>query len=165
MIGLRSSGAVLAAAALLLSGACAAQSGSVDSAIPQAEKIAVTVETKAGPRLFNVEVARTAAQQERGLMFRTNLPEDGGMLFAPYPGDGGPPREADFWMKNTPSALDILFIRTNGTIARIAANAEPYSETNLRSGEPVSAVLEINGGVAARLGIAQGDKVHWAERK
>jgi hypothetical protein len=64
--------------------------------------------------------AHRSAEQERGLMFRTNLPADGGMLFAPYPAAGGGPREASFWMKNTPSALDIIFIRPNGTIAAIA---------------------------------------------
>jgi uncharacterized membrane protein (UPF0127 family) len=130
------------------------------AALQVAPKVEVTVESAGGARLFRVEVARTAAQQERGLMFRTNLPQDGGMLFAPYPADG-PPREARFWMKNTPSPLDIIFIRANGTIARIAENAVPYSEEGLVSGEPVAAVLEVNAGVCARLGIKPGDKVRW----
>jgi hypothetical protein len=94
-------------------------------------------------------------------MFRTNIPADGGMIFTPYPANGTGPREASFWMKNTPSALDIIFIRPDGTIARIAENVVPYSETPVKSGEPVSAVLEINGGRAAELGIAPGDKVRW----
>jgi uncharacterized membrane protein (UPF0127 family) len=64
-------------------------------------------------------------------------------------------------MKNTPSPLDIIFIRPDGTIAAIAANAVPFSEEPLKSGEPVSAVLEINGGKSAELGIAPGDKVSW----
>jgi uncharacterized protein len=127
----------------------------------QPARIAVTVETRGGARRFSVEVARTPAQQERGLMYRTGLPADGGMLFSPYPADGSPPREASFWMKNTPSPLDILFIRPDGSIARIAANAAPFSETPLKSGEPVGAVLEINGGKAAELGIAPGDTVRW----
>ncbi|WBY09980.1 DUF192 domain-containing protein [Sphingomonas sp. 7/4-4] len=137
----------------------------VDSQQDAAAKVQVTVRAKAGARQFNVEVARTAAEQERGLMFRTNLPADGGMLFAPYPAEGGGPREASFWMKNTPSALDILFIRPDGTIAAIAENAVPYSEQPLKSGEPVSAVLEINGGKSAELGIAVGDKVTWTGRE
>lgn len=153
--------AAIAAAALLVSGACAADPGP-SATEAQAAKIAVTIETRAGPRQFNVEVARTPEQQERGLMYRTNIPADGGMIFIPYPGDGGPPREASFWMKNTPSPLDILFIRPDGTIARIADNAVPFSEAPVKSGEPVSAVLEINGGKAAELGIAPGDKVRWA---
>jgi uncharacterized protein len=85
------------------------------------------------------------------------------MIFTPYPAEGRP-REASFWMKNTPSPLDILFIRRDGTIAAIA-HAEPYTETPYKSGEPVSAVLEINGGKAAELGIAVGDKVRWRGRK
>lgn len=94
-------------------------------------------------------------------MFRTNIPKDGGMIFTPYPPQGGAPREASFWMKNTPSPLDILFIRADGTIARIAENAIPFSETALPSGEPVAAILEINGGRSAELGIAPDDKVTW----
>ncbi|WP_443018667.1 DUF192 domain-containing protein [Sphingomonas sp. 7/4-4] len=155
-----------AAAALLVSTACMVDAGAnVDSQQDAAAKVQVTVRAKAGARQFNVEVARTAAEQERGLMFRTNLPADGGMLFAPYPAEGGGPREASFWMKNTPSALDILFIRPDGTIAAIAENAVPYSEQPLKSGEPVSAVLEINGGKSAELGIAVGDKVTWTGRE
>ena len=106
-------------------------------------------------------MARTPAEQQRGLMYRTGIPKDDGMLFAPYPAEGGPPREASFWMKNTPSPLDIIFIRADGTIARIAENTVPFSEAQVPSGEPVAAVLEINGGRSAELGIAEGDKVSW----
>jgi uncharacterized membrane protein (UPF0127 family) len=84
------------------------------------------------------------------------------MLFYPYPAEGGPPREASFWMKNTPTPLDILFIRTDGTIATIAENTVPFSEAQVRSREPVGAVLELVGGRTAELGIAEGDKVTWA---
>lgn len=162
MVFKRSCGAVIAAAALLLSGACQSDAGANSSpAQSAAAKVQVTIQTSAGPRRFNVEVARTSAEQERGLMFRTNIPADGGMIFTPYPADGSGPREASFWMKNTPSPLDIIFIRPDGTIAAIAENTVPYSETPSRSGEPVSAVLEINGGKSAELGIAPGDKVTW----
>ncbi|WP_410468076.1 DUF192 domain-containing protein [Sphingomonas sp. JC676] len=153
--------AAVAATALLMSGACKGESGANAMSAQAAAQIPLTVQTSAGPKQFNVEVARTAAEQERGLMFRTNIPADGGMIFTPYPADGGGPREASFWMKNTPSALDIIFIRPDGTIARIAENVVPYSETPVKSGEPVSAVLEINGGRAAELGITPGDKVRW----
>jgi uncharacterized membrane protein (UPF0127 family) len=105
--------------------------------------------------------ARTPTEQERGLMFRTDIPQDGGMIFTPYPAAGGGPAVATFWMHNTPSALDIIFIRKDGTIARIAENAVPYSDDLIPSGEPVSAVLEIRGGRSAELGIAEGDKVSW----
>ena len=78
--------------------------------------ITVTIASTNGAHAFQVEQAKTAAEQERGLMYRTDLADNGGMLFWPYPPEG-PPREANFWMKNTPSALDIIFIRADGTIA------------------------------------------------
>ncbi|MDF2493443.1 DUF192 domain-containing protein [Sphingomonas sp.] len=121
----------------------------------------VTITSANGPHVFRVELADTQDKQQRGLMFRTDIPKDGGMLFAPYPPEGGGPREASFWMKNTPSPLDIIFIRPDGTIARIAENTVPFSEAQVPSGEPVSAVLELNGGRSAELGIAEGDKVSW----
>lgn len=110
---------------------------------------------------FVVEVAATEPQQQQGLMYRPPLAHNAGMLFAPYPPDGGPPRAANFWMKNTPSPLDILFIRPDRTIATVAENTVPFSEAPVPSGEPVSAVLELGGGRAAELGIAAGDKVAW----
>jgi uncharacterized membrane protein (UPF0127 family) len=93
-------------------------------------------------------------------MFRAPLPDNAGMLFAPYPPDGGPPREAHFWMKDTPSPLDIVFIRPDRTIATIETTT-PFSEVPVASGEPVSAVLELRGGRAAELGLAEGDRVTW----
>ncbi|MEO6216280.1 MAG: DUF192 domain-containing protein [Sphingomonas sp.] len=123
--------------------------------------VPLTITSTNGAHAFVVEVARTSAEQERGLMYRTNIPKDAGMIFAPYPPEGGGPREATFWMKNTPSPLDIIFIRADGTIARIAENTVPFSEDRIPSGEPIAAVLELNGGRAAELGIAEGDKVTW----
>jgi uncharacterized membrane protein (UPF0127 family) len=120
--------------------------------------IGVTVETQGGARLFQVEVARTPDEQERGLKFRRSLPENGGMIF---PID--PVTIASFWMKNTPIALDILFIRPDGSIASLHERALPYSTDIIDSGEPVGAVLEIPGGSAAALGIHRGDKVRWQE--
>jgi uncharacterized membrane protein (UPF0127 family) len=124
--------------------------------------IALAVTSSNGKHDFTVETAKTEEEQQRGLMFRTGIAPNAGMLFAPYPPDGGGPKEASFWMKNTPSPLDIIFIRADGTIATIAENTVPFSETPIPSGEPVAAVLEINGGRSAELGIAQGDKVTWA---
>jgi uncharacterized membrane protein (UPF0127 family) len=131
-----------------------------DQAAP-AKTADVTIASANGPHTFTVEVARTAAEQEQGLMYRTALTDDGGMLFAPYPPEGGPPREASFWMKNTPSPLDIIFIRADHAIARIAENAVPFDQTPIPSGEPVAAVLELKGGRTSALGIAEGDKVSW----
>ena len=114
----------------------------------------VTIMTASGQKSFDVEVMRTESEREKGLMFRNYLPADRGMLF-----DFGAEREVFMWMKDTPLPLDMVFIRKNGLIARIAANTEPYSLTALSSGEPVIAVLEINAGITEKLGIRAGDKV------
>lgn len=122
--------------------------------------VGVNIQSANGVHRFSVETAKTEDDQQRGLMFRTDIPKDGGMLFAPYPPEG-PPRVASFWMKNTPSPLDIIFIRADGTIAHIAENTTPFSETPVESGEPVAAVLELRGGRTAELGISEDDKVSW----
>jgi uncharacterized protein len=103
---------------------------------------------------LRVEVAVTPEEQARGLMFREKLADDAGMLF-PY----NMPQAVSFWMKNTVIPLDMIFIRKDGTIARIAAETEPYSLEKVASGEPITAVLEIAGGRAAALGIAEDDLV------
>lgn len=122
----------------------------------------VTITTADGrAHVFKSEVAANEAQQQQGLMYRPRLAPDAGMLFAPYPPDGGPPQVASFWMENTPNALDIIFIRADGTIATIGENAVPLSRAKVESGEPIAAVLEIAGGRAGELGIAAGDKVTW----
>ena len=127
--------------------------------------VTVTIKTAQGPHNFSVELADSETEQARGLMYRSNIPPDGGMLIAPYPPNGGPPEEVNFWTKNVPVPVDFIFIREDGTIARIAENALPLSETRIPSGEPVSAILEINGGRAAELGIAAGDTVSWLGQK
>jgi uncharacterized membrane protein (UPF0127 family) len=117
--------------------------------------VPLTIHSKSGTHRFTVAVAATPEQQERGLMFVKSLPPDRGMIF-PY----DPPQEIAFWMKNTLIPLDIIYIRANGTIARIV-NAQPMDITPLPSGEPVALVLEIGGGRAAQLGIKEGDTVSW----
>ncbi|MEW4468702.1 DUF192 domain-containing protein [Parasphingorhabdus sp. JC815] len=107
---------------------------------------------------FTVELAGTAEEQARGLMFRRELAPDKGMIF-PFAQE----RMANFWMKNTPIPLDIIFIRADGTIESIAANTTPYSLDPVESGEPVVAVLELAGGRAAELSIAPGDIVKWQQ--
>jgi uncharacterized membrane protein (UPF0127 family) len=116
----------------------------------------LVIATSRGPVRLKVEVARTPAQQERGLMFRDSLPPDGGMIF-PFK----PPVQASFWMKNTKIPLDMIFIRGDGTISGIAYMTTPYSLEPVISGEPVVAVLEIAGGRAKQLGIEVDNKVHW----
>jgi uncharacterized protein len=103
---------------------------------------------------FEVEVMRTEAERARGLMFRRYMPPERGMLF-----DFKVAAPVSMWMKDTFIPLDMLFIRADGAIARIAANADPMSTRIISSGEPVLAVLELNGGTAARLNLKQGDKV------
>lgn len=147
-----------AAFALLLSPA-ATVAAAPSAPAARLSVLPLTIATAHGPRHFRVEVARTPAEQERGLMFRKTLPPHGGMLF-PL----GAPREATFWMKNTILPLDLIFIRADGTIARIAERAVPYSTDIIDSGEPVTAVLEIIGGGAAAQGIAAEDKVRWRGR-
>ncbi len=115
----------------------------------------VVVDTRHGPERFIVEVAGDEESRSRGLMYRKSLAANAGMLF-----DFHDVRFRSFWMKNTPIALDILFIRADGTVSSIAANAKPYSERDIPSREPVRAVLEIKGGRAAALEIFPGAKVH-----
>lgn len=164
--------AKIAAAAMLAVAATGCSSGgaggdtgarTADAGAGEAKALLpVTIAGPGGTHVFHVERATTLAEQAQGLMYRTDLKPDGGMLFAPYPPEGGAPRLASFWMKNTPTPLDILFIRADGTIATIAENTVPFSEAEVKSREPVAAVLELVGGRSAELGIAEGDKVSWA---
>jgi hypothetical protein len=117
--------------------------------------VPLTIRSKNGVHTFTVEVAATPEQQERGLMFRHSLAGDRGMIF-PYE----PAQEVAFWMKNTLIPLDIIYIRSDGTIVRIT-RAEAMDLTPLPSGELVTGVLEIRGGRAAELGINEGDVVSW----
>ena len=138
-----------------LTAACAAQGGA-QPILPRSQLI---IDTGNGPRPFVVELALTTAQKERGLMFREGLAPNAGMLF-PFKRE----RQISFWMKDTQIPLDMLFIRKDGTIARIAANATPLSTAVIPSREPVKAVLEIAGGRAAQIGIRVGDRVrHFAD--
>jgi hypothetical protein len=103
---------------------------------------------------FRVELARTPDERSRGLMFRRQMDADAGMLF-----DFGRTGRQAMWMKNTYIPLDMLFIRADGTIHRIAERTVPHSETVIPSGGRVRAVLELNGGTSERLGIRPGDVV------
>jgi uncharacterized protein len=105
---------------------------------------------------YTVEMARTGQQQAKGLMFRTALADDKGMLF-PF----SEPRMASFWMKNTVIPLDIIFIRADGKIENIAENTTPYSTIPVESTAPVTAVLELRGGLTKERGIKPGDIVSW----
>lgn len=131
-----------------------------DAAKSVADELAILViETAAGEDIsFRVELAQTADERSLGLMHRDRLDSDSGMLFL-YPTE----RVVTMWMHQTRIPLDMLFIRGDGTIERIHERAVPYSEAIISSGEPVIAVLELNGGTASRYGIAPGDTVIMPE--
>lgn len=120
------------------------------------DKLTIVSATGATEHAFSIEVASTEQEKALGLMFRTELSDDQGMLF-PYPAERG----LQMWMHNTYIPLDMLFIRADGTIVRIEERAEPLSDRVISSGSAVLAVLEIPGGAAARLGIKSGDKVRY----
>ncbi len=104
--------------------------------------------------LIDVEIAETPQEKSLGLMYRTSLAENRGMLF-PH----NPPQEAAMWMRNTYISLDMVFVRADGVIHRIETRTEPMSEKIISSDGPVSAVLELAAGVADKLGLKAGDRV------
>lgn len=99
-------------------------------------------------------MAETAAERAKGLMYRTELAPDVGMLF-----DFGVEQPVYMWMKNTYIPLDMVFIRSDGRVASIAADTVPLSTQTISSEVPVSAVLELKAGTAKARGIAVGDRV------
>lgn len=122
---------------------------------PDLPKEPLVIVTKAGARhAFRVEMAVSEAQQTVGLMFRTSVPADGGMLF-----DWGTPRTSTMWMRNTVSALDMVFINADGTIRRVVEDTVPESLAIIDSRGPVRATLELAAGTAKRLDIHAGDTV------
>ena len=137
---------------LPLAHARGAEPTKAQAALPK-EKLVIV--TKDGKRhTFQVEMAMTPQQQRVGLMFRTSVPPDGGMLF-----DWGTPRDVPMWMENTLVPLDMVFINADGTIRAIAENTVPQSLANIPSHGPVRATLELAGGTTAKLNIVVGDKV------
>jgi uncharacterized protein len=123
-------------------------------AASSAELQPLEIFSKTGKHFFGVEMARTEEEKARGLMFRRELPEGVGMLF-----DFGRDQEVTMWMQNTYVSLDMIFIRFDGRIHRIAESTEPLSTRTISSGGPVRAVLEVVAGTARKLGIAPGDRV------
>ncbi|MFX0540496.1 DUF192 domain-containing protein [Roseovarius sp. S4756] len=107
-----------------------------------------------GQARFAIELADDEAERAQGLMHRESLPQSGGMLFV-YPET----RTVGFWMKNTLIPLDMIFVDATGTVARVHSNAVPGDLTPIMGGADIKAVLEINGGLAERLGIAPGTQM------
>ncbi len=144
-IGVRLWAALAFVVFLATSSGVAAQGGALDS---------LEIVTSTGRHAFQVEIADNDATREHELMDRRYMAADHGMLFEFD-------REApvSFWMKNTYIPLDMIFIAPSGVVTHIAANAEPLSERVIPSGGPCVAVLELNGGTAASIGLKVGDKV------
>ena len=103
---------------------------------------------------FRIELAKTDADRARGLMFRQSMPADQGMLF-----DFERDHMVSMWMRNTYIPLDMVFAHADGRIHRIEARTEVQSERTISSGVPVRAVLELNAGIAEKLGIKPGDRL------
>jgi uncharacterized membrane protein (UPF0127 family) len=110
--------------------------------------------TKNGVHVFSVEIATTEEEKTTGLMYRKELPDGKGMLF-----DFSPEQQVSMWMKNTYVSLDMIFIRADGRILRIAENTEPLSTKIISSGGLAKGVLEVVAGTAQKYGIQAGDRV------
>jgi len=129
-----------------------AQKGPVDAAGRALEPLSIV--TASGEHKFMVEIADDEAERARGLMYRPPLEDDRGMLFQ-FPTAS----EQSFWMKNTPSSLDIIYIDPQGRIVSIASHATPNSETPLPSNGAANGVLELRAGRADAIGARPGDQV------
>jgi len=138
----------LAAASTVLALLCANPAARAASVQP------LEIATKSGVRVFSVEMATTEEEKTQGLMYRKELPDGKGMLF-----DFSPEQQISMWMKNTYISLDMIFIRADGRILRIAENTEPESTAIISSGGLARGVLEVPAGTAKKYGIAPGDRV------
>ena len=122
---------------------------------PEFQRQNISIVTEMGAKhSFDVEVARTADEKAFGLMFKRNMPNDRGMIFI-----WDRPATRQFWMRNTYMSLDILFFDAEGMLLHIAPNAEPLSDTQIPSLAPAQYVVEVNAGIAAKLGITIGSKL------
>jgi uncharacterized membrane protein (UPF0127 family) len=128
------------------------------SRAPAVEQGTLEIATKSGVRTFAVDLAVTDEERAKGLMFRKEVPEGYGMLF-----DFKQEQPVSMWMKNTFVSLDMIFIKNDGRIARIADSTKVQSEDIIPSGQPVRAVLEVVAGTAKKYGIAPGDKVAYPQ--
>jgi uncharacterized membrane protein (UPF0127 family) len=137
--------------ALALS-ACAPSSETVDEAGRPLEPLKIV--TASGEHDLLVEIADDEAERERGLMYRPPLADDRGMLFE-FPDSA----ERSFWMRNTPSSLDIIYIDPTGMIVSIARHATPYSEAQLPSNGAANGVLEVRAGLTEQIGAKPGDRI------
>jgi uncharacterized membrane protein (UPF0127 family) len=138
----------LAAAFAVLATLCIAPAARAASVQP------LEIATRSGVHVFSVEMATTEEEKQNGLMWRKELPDGKGMLF-----DFSPEQQISMWMKNTYIPLDMIFIRADGRILRIAENTEPLSTKIISSGGLAKGVLEVIAGTAQKYGIQPGDRV------
>ena len=124
------------------------------AAVRAASFSTLEIATKNGVHIFSVEMATTEDEKSKGLMYRRELADGKGMLF-----DFSPEQQISMWMKNTYISLDMIFIRADGRILRIAENTEPLSTKIISSRGPARAVLEVVAGTAQKYGIRPGDRV------
>jgi uncharacterized membrane protein (UPF0127 family) len=138
----------LAAASAVLAILCASPAARAATIQP------LEIVTRSGVQVFSVEMATTEDEKQTGLMYRKELPDGKGMLF-----DFSPEQQISMWMKNTYISLDMIFIRADGRILRIAENTEPLSTKIISSGGLAKGVLEVAAGTAQKYGIQPGDRV------
>ena len=146
--------AFLAFSGAFLPGAPVRAAFAQEAMVLPADPAPLVATTSQGRFPFTVEIADEPGERSRGLMFREEMASNHAMLF-----DFGGTRQIQMWMKNTPMALDMVFIRPDGTVARVAERTVPYSEDVVASGEPVSYVLELRAGVARMIGLKKDDRL------
>lgn len=140
------------AAVVLFLGACAAEKGPVDPRGQAMERLAIVTDT--GSHEFWVEIADDEAERAQGLMYRPPLPDDQGMLFQ-FPDEA----ERGFWMRNTPSSLDIIYVAKDGRIISIARHTTPHSDAIYPSNGAAAGVVELRAGRSEEIGAEPGDRV------
>ncbi len=134
--------------------AFAAQGAFLSVAVAKSQLQRVEIDTSSGKHVYSVEVMRTPAEREHGLMDRKSMPRDHGMLF-----DFEQAQPVIFWMKDTLIPLDMIFVGANGRVVSIKHDAKPMDETLIPSGAAALGVIELNGGVAQEIDLKVGDEV------
>jgi uncharacterized membrane protein (UPF0127 family) len=142
------------AALAVLAGCSGSPGGGPDAGAADVFRIPVTVQTASGPVTFRAELADTPEERSRGLMFRTAMGADEGMLFL-FPDA----KQNSFWMRNTLIPLDMVFIRADRTILGVVERATPRTDTPRAVPGESQFVLELNGGVARASGLEAGQEV------
>ena len=143
--------------ALMMGAVLSAFSGAARAALVTFAKSKLVIATAKGQFPFDIELALTPEQMAQGLMYRRTLAADAGMLF-----DYGDPQPIAMWMKNTFIPLDMIFIAKDGKVVDFHERAVPMSLDTIESKVPAKAVMEVNAGTVARLGIQIGDTVRYA---